>query len=172
MEAPHPLALPRVEGRVFALDSAVLERGVRASRESPRRRIMLPIHRSPDERVQRLLNFVQQGSYARPHFHPAPQAIEHLAVIRGVLGFVVFDEHGVVLSRHRLEAGNPSSCMVDIEQGVWHTIVPLADDTVVLEIKCGPYDAKSDKVFAPWAPEENSPEAGAYLRRLEALFAS
>jgi cupin fold WbuC family metalloprotein len=170
MKASYPLALPRIEGPVFALDAVTLERGLKASRESPRRRIMLPMQRSAEERVQRLLNFMQRGSYARPHYHPAPESIEHVVVVKGVAGFVVFDERGHVLSAHRLEQGNPASCLVDIDQGVWHTVVPLSDDMVALEIKRGPYDAATDKKFAPWAPEENSPEAAAYMRELEALF--
>ena len=170
MKPSYPLALPVVEGPVFVLDSATLERGLKASRESPRRRIMLPVHRSATEGVQRLLNFLQRGSYPRPHYHPAPENIEHVVVVKGVAGFVVFDEHGAVLSAHRLEAGNPAGCLIDIEQGLWHTLVPLADDTVILEIKRGPYCAATDKKFAPWAPEEAASGAVEYLHRLEALF--
>jgi len=170
MTQPFPLALPVVEGPVFVLDSATLERGVKASHESPRRRIMLPVHRSAGEGIQRLLNFLQLGSYARPHLHPAPENIEHVVVVQGAVGFLTFDEHGRVKTAHKLSAGNPAGCLIDIEQGLWHTLVPLADDTVVLEIKRGPYCAATDKKFAPWAPEENAPEAAEYLRRLVALF--
>ena len=170
MTPSHPLALPRVEGPVFVLDPATLARGLKASRESPRRRIMLPVQRSTTEGVQRLLNFMQRGSYARPHYHPAPESIENTVVVKGAAGFIVFDEHGTVLSAHRLEAGNPAGCLIDIDQGLCHTLVPLADDTVVLEIKRGPYNAATDKRFAPWAPEEGTPEAAAYLNALEALL--
>jgi cupin fold WbuC family metalloprotein len=69
-----------------------------------------------------------------------------------------------------MEAGNPASCLVDIEPGVWHTLVPLADDTVILEIKRGPYDAMTDKTFAAWAPSEGSDEACGYLKQLEGEF--
>ena len=170
MTPPFPLALPVVEVPVFVLDSATLERGLKASRESPRRRIMLPVHRSATEGVQRLLNFLQRGSYARPHLHPAPENIEHVVVVKGAAGFLTFDDRGEVKSAHRLTAGDPAGCLIDIEQGLWHTLVPLADDTVVLEIKRGPYCAATDKQFAPWAPEEAAPESAQYLRRLVALF--
>jgi len=39
-------------------------------------------------------------------------------------------------------------------------------DSVVLEIKKGPYDPVKDKQFASWAPKEGTPEAIAYLERL------
>ena len=131
---------------------------------------MLPVQRSTTEGVQRLLNFMQRRSYARPHYHPAPENIETAVVVKGAAGFIVFDEQGNVSSAHRLEAGNPAGCLIDIEQGLWHTLVPLADDTVVLEIKRGPYNAATDKRFARWAPEEETQEAAVYLRGLEALF--
>lgn len=167
---PFPLTLPRVEGPVFALDSATIERGVAAAKASPRRRIILQMHRSDPEGVQRMLNFVQRGSYARPHCHPAPENIETLTVLQGALGFLIFEPDGRVRSAHRLEAGKAASCLVDIEPGVWHTLVALADDTVVLEIKRGPYCAATDKTFASWAPEEGTEGAAGYLRELEGYF--
>lgn len=131
---------------------------------------MLPMNRSTTEGVQRLVNYIQRGSYIKPHLHPMPECIENLAVLQGAMGVIVFDESGTVLEAHHLIAGDAASSMIDIEQGVWHTLVPLADDTVILEIKRGPYDAKTDKSFAPWAPDEGTPEAQAWLRRMEALF--
>ncbi len=171
MISSFPLALPRAEGPVFALDAATLERGQAAARESPRRRIIMPLQRSETEGVQRMLNFMQPGSYARPHCHPAPENIESVTVLKGAVGFIVFEPTGAVRSTHRLVAGHPAACLVDIEPGVWHTLVPLADDTVILEIKRGPYNAATDKTFAVWAPEEESAEAPGYLTELESIFA-
>lgn len=158
------------EGPVYLLDSAALMAGLQASRESPRRRIMLPMHRSDQEGVQRLINFIQLGSYIRPHLHPMPECIENVTVLAGCLGFMTFDSEGNVLTRHRLTAGQAASCMVDIEQGVWHTLVPLAEDTVVLEIKRGPYQASSDKSFAPWSPVEGTDAAQHWLNETVPSF--
>jgi cupin fold WbuC family metalloprotein len=166
----QPLALAPVQGPVFYLDEATLQQGILASRSSPRGRIMLPLHRSAEEGVQRLLNFVQPGSYIRPHLHPLPECVENIAVLSGAIGFLAYDEGGKILSKRRLSAGQPAACMVDIEQGVWHTFVPLAADTVVLEIKRGPYDASTDKRFAPWAPVEGSDEAPDWLAKTMGLF--
>ena len=130
----------------------------------------MQMHRSDTEGVQRLLNFMQRGSYARPHCHPAPENIESIVIIQGSIGCLIFDADGAVQSAHRLDAGTPASCLVDIERGIWHTLVPLADETVILEIKRGPYHAATDKTFAAWAPEEGSTAASEYLRQLEAIF--
>lgn len=129
----------------------------------------MQLHRSDTEGVQRMLNFMQRGSYAQPHCHPSPENIETVAVLKGAVGFVVFELTGAIRSVHRLEAGNPASCLVDIEPGVWHTLVPLADETVILEIKRGPYNAGTDKTFAAWAPEEGTAAVPDYLRHLETI---
>lgn len=170
MPSSFPLTLPGIVGAVFALDAATIERGIAAAKASPRGRIILQLHRSAGEGVQRMLNFMQRNSYARPHCHPLPENIENVAVLKGSVGFIVFEPTGVVRSVHRLDAGNPGSCLVDIEPGVWHTLVPLANDTVILEIKRGPYNAVTDKTFAAWAPEEDSTAAPGYLKQLEAMF--
>jgi hypothetical protein len=59
---------------------------------------------------------------------------------------------------------------VDCREGVWHTFFALEPDTVVFEVKAGPHDAATDKEAAPWAPDENSPDAAAYLQHLRKLF--
>ncbi len=166
----HPPNLPRAEGPAFALDGTAIARGTSAAKESARRRIMMQVHRSDAEGVQRLLNFMQRGSYAQPHCHAAPENIETVAVLKGSVGFLVFAPTGDVQSAHRLVAGDPGACLVDIEPGVWHTLVPLAEDTVVLEIKRGPYDQGRDKTFAAWAPDEGDAAAPDYLRQLETIF--
>ncbi len=164
MSTPYPLALPPVTGDVFVLDAAAISRGIAASRASPRLRIMLPMQRAASDGVQRLINFVQPGSYIRAHQHPMPRCVENITVLQGALGFLTFDENGGIKTDHHLVAGNAASCMADIEQGVWHTFFALAPDTVVLEIKHGPYDAATDKRFADWSPAEDSPEAAVWLR--------
>jgi cupin fold WbuC family metalloprotein len=159
-----PLALPNVTGDVFALTEEILAQGCREARESPRRRMLLPLHRSQEAVVQRMLNFFQPGTYIQPHLHPLPHATETIQVLRGSLGFLIFHEDGSVKSKHVLRANGLG--LIDIEARVWHGFVTLEPDTIILEIKRGPYDQQHDKIFAPWAPKENEPGAAAYLARL------
>ena len=53
--------------------------------------------------------------------------------------------------------------------GVWHGVLALDPDTVILEIKRGPYD-NSDKVFAEWAPAEGAEGSEEFYREMLALF--
>jgi cupin fold WbuC family metalloprotein len=165
---PFKTALPAVSGDVFSLTDELIEEGLTAARESPRKRIIQPIHRTQEAIVQRMLNFMLPGTYLRPHLHPREEASETVQVLRGELGFIIFEEDSSVRELHRLSAG--SGGLIDIEPEVWHGLVVLAPDTVILEIKRGPYDLKRDKIFADWAPAEEDPEAASYRESLERLF--
>lgn len=157
-------------GPVFTLTPELLERGCRAAAESPRRRIIQPVQRAQSDAVQRIVNFLQPGTYVRPHTHPRPGQVEFIQVLQGRIGLLVFDAAGTVQSVHDLTAGPLGA--IDLEAGVWHTLVCLAPDTVVAEAKLGPYDPQTDKSFASWAPEESDPAASAVLGGFLALFAA
>ena len=55
---------------------------------------------------------------------------------------------------------------VDLVPGHYHTVAALRPDTIIYEVKTGPYEATTDKSFAPWAPEEGTVEAQNYLSNL------
>lgn len=163
------LALSNVTGDSFLLSEEILKQGFAAASDSPRKRIILPLHRTQDAPVQRMLNFFQMGTYVQPHVHPNPGQIETIQVIAGSIGFIVFEPDGKVRETHRLRTGAGS--LIDIEPGLWHGMVPLEPDSAILEIKLGPYDPKTDKSFAPWAPAEGDPACSAYREKMESLFA-
>ena len=158
------LALDNPSGEVFLLSKQQMEEGILASRQSPRRRIVMPIHRSQDALVQRMLNFFQPDTYIPPHQHPREGASETIQMLAGRLAFFIFADDGVIAASYTLEPGD----LIDIEAGVWHGLVVLEPDTVVLEVKRGPFDA-TDRIFADWAPEEGDVGAGEYLSGLRSL---
>ncbi|MDF1657799.1 MAG: WbuC family cupin fold metalloprotein [Verrucomicrobiales bacterium] len=159
------LALENPVGPVFRLSPEILEEGLSASRASPRQRMLFPIHRGADDLVQRMVNFMQPKTYIQPHQHPRDSASETILVMQGEMGFVIFDEEGGIDSVYRIGAGE----LIDIEACVWHGVLALAPDTVILETKRGPYD-ELDKVFAEWAPSENAEGMNEYQASLESLF--
>lgn len=149
------LAFENVSEDLFQLSEQVIEKGVKASRESDRKRIILPIHRKQEAEVQRMINFLQPGTYIRPHKHPLNHASESLVLIRGCIRFFTFDEDGTVLSDNEIQS-KPLPGLVDIEPRIWHSFIVLEEDTILFECKKGPYDAERDKIFAEWSPEEGS----------------
>jgi cupin fold WbuC family metalloprotein len=92
---------------------------------------------------------------------------ESFVVLRGELALFVFDDAGVVKGQHVL--GRDGLYGIDLAPGVWHTLAAVTETAICYEVKAGPYDAATDKEFAPWAPREGEPGAAAYLEKLLAL---
>lgn len=159
------LAFDNVSGNLFQFSDEMIEKGLQASRESERKRIILPIHRKQEAEVQRMINFLQPGTYIRPHKHPLPHASESLVLINGSIRFYTFDENGVILSENKI-GSKPVSGVLDIEPQVWHSFIVLEEDTILFECKKGPYNAQTDKIFADWSPEEGSADVQNWIESL------
>ncbi len=154
-----------------SIDLELIQRKACDARRSPRRREIHVFHEGDADLLQRMLNALQPGSYIRPHRHLEPPKSESLVLLQGMLAYVSFatdgtpdDEGFLLLERERGVLG------CDIRPGVWHTIFALAPDTVIFEVKPGPYSPENDKDFAPWAPQEYSAEAPVFLAQIEDAF--
>jgi cupin fold WbuC family metalloprotein len=159
-------ALPAPSGDLFVLDDEVLQGTVRASRGSPRRRMIQPFHRSAQDTLHRMLNAVQPDSYVRPHRHLDPPKAEAWVVLRGAMVFFTFEEDGAIRDCIEVRAGGPAFG-VDLIPGVFHAFLAIEADTVVYEVKTGPYSASNDKEFARFSPAEGADEASDYLEYLQ-----
>jgi len=164
-------ALDNVKGDFFHTTGDLLKVGIEKSKLSPRKRIILPVHRKQDASVQRMYNFLQPGTYIRPHKHPMAGATESVVILKGKICFFIFDDNGDII-RNRLLNNSAENSMADIEPNVWHSFVVLEKDTILFECKKGPYNAETDKIFAGWSPEEFSSKADEYLEKLEASVKS
>jgi cupin fold WbuC family metalloprotein len=159
-------ALDNIRELVFCLDNRRWNEGIKASRESQRQRMILPVHREQSAPVQRMLNFLQPDTYIRPHRHPGSGATESMIVLQGAINFFTFDNRGTIQT-HIYVGGSIAHSVVDIEPNIWHTFVVKEADTVLFEVKRGPYNPMTDKEFAAWAPEENTSESVNYLSKLK-----
>jgi len=157
-------------GPVCWLSKDLLEGAIAASHSNPRRRIIQPLHRSEQATLHRMFNAVQPDSYIPPHRHLTPPKAESWIVLCGALAFFTFDDAGAIEECLEVRAGG-EIFGVDLEPGVYHTFLALEPDTVVYEVKDGPYSPTSDKAFPDWAPREGSVEANDYLEKLRAEFA-
>jgi cupin fold WbuC family metalloprotein len=161
----YPKALPPVSGEITVLTDVLIDAAVFGSRESPRKRIILPFHDSAENTLHRMLNAVQPGSYIRPHRHLDPPKDESLVLLRGALTFFTFHQNGEVDQICMVAAGT-ASFGIDVKAGVFHTFIATEGDTVVYEVKPGPWSAATDKDFAIWAPEEGSDQCEEYMKTL------
>ena len=129
---------------------------------SERLRKNLNLHDDYADPCQRLFIAMEPGTYIRPHRHTDPLKPECFMAARGKLALVVFDDDGEV--KQVISFGDGCDTLaIDLPAGEWHSIIVIEPGSIFFETKPGPYVAMSDKDFAPWAPEENSPEVGSYL---------
>ncbi len=139
------------------------------ARVSPRLRQHRNVHQSYQEPSQRLFNAIEPRSYIRPHRHAYDPRDELLIAVRGVMAMVIFDDQGAVTNVVRFGTerhGEKVAVGAEVSSSTWHTVIALEPGCVLLEVKAGPFDPNQPKDLAPWAPEESSDAACAYLGRL------
>lgn len=153
------------------INQALISQKAQDARASNRQREIHVLHTGDEDTLQRMLNAIQPGSYVTPHRHVAIPKAEAVVVLQGSLGFVRFADDGSYREEDFIhidpKRGVPG---IDYRAGVWHTFFSLEPDTVIFEVKPGPYDAATDKEFASWAPPEGAPQALPYLIKLEDHF--
>lgn len=127
------------------------------------------LHKTHQEKVQRVYIAAEPGTYIRPHAHLEAGKWEYISVVRGAVDFLLFSPEGELQQRIPLQAGGESSA-IEIAPGTWHTLFVTQTDTILFEVKPGPFDAASIARFADWAPEENSQEHAIYLEQLKSIL--
>ena len=136
------------------------------AKANERLRMNYNFHDSMDASMQRLLNALEPGTYLPPHRHKDPDKEEIYLVLRGALFAFIFDEEGNVVEKRELNPAN-GEYGIEIPAGTWHSIIVLEPNTVIYEIKEGPFAPLSPDNFAPWAPSPADKEAAeAYTKRL------
>ena len=133
------------------IDRDLLDRVSREAKAAPRLRMNYNFHQSLDAPLHRLINAVEPGTYFRPHRHLNPDREESFLVLRGRVVFFLFDDEGNIIE-HRLIDPLAGVYGMDIEAGVWHSLVVLEPDTVIYEAKLGPFVPLSDANMAAWSP--------------------
>jgi cupin fold WbuC family metalloprotein len=164
----HPKALPAPTTSTTLISTNLIHNAVEGSRLSPRKRIILPLHKRPEAPMHRMLNALQPYSYIQPHRHLHPPKAESVIVLQGAILCFIFSPQGKVEEVHALAAGS-ETFGIDSDPGVFHTFLALVKDTVLFEAKPGPYEQSSDKDFASWAPIEGTTDAQDYMEHLYSL---
>lgn len=150
---------------VTLMDSVAVE-----ARLSPRLRKNHNFHHSEDEPVNRLINVMHRGTYLPVHRHSWPDRSESCIVLRGRVGVTFYDDEGN-LTDSRLVGPSCDCVGYDIDAGVWHGLVVLEDDTVLFEVKQGPYAPISAENIASWSPAADDTSAvKRFIEELENHF--
>lgn len=152
------------------LNQELLDNIARQARSSPRLRQNYNFHEL-SEKVQRLINVLQPGTYVRPHRHcrDGGNGFEFFLVCQGELGIITMDESGQIIHKELVSA-NGAVRGIELPEGTDRTLVALTPDTVILELKEGPYDASTDKEFLDAFPAEGAEAAKQMVKFWEGCF--
>jgi cupin fold WbuC family metalloprotein len=121
------------------------------------------------EVYQRFLNVLTKGTYVQPHRHKQPAKPESFIALQGELGFLLFDDDGKIIEKFLISSPGPIYG-IDLQPGVWHSLVCLSDVCVCFEGKSGPYNPTTDKEFANFSYPEGSKEAILEIEKWKKLF--
>jgi len=148
---------------MIKITNELLDKVVDKSKKSPRKRCNYNFHKDKNEPVQRFLNALQPDTYLRPHKHLG--GIEIFLILRGRVLILVFDNNGeikeyLILDYEKGDVG------VEILPHNWHSFIALQENSILYEIKEGPFIEGQDKIFANWAPEEGSRETIEFNKKI------
>jgi cupin fold WbuC family metalloprotein len=106
------------------------------AKASPRLRMNYNFHQSLEDKCHRMLNAVEPGTVVPIHRHPTKD--ESFVVLRGKVRSTTYNDDGSVIESVVL---NPAEGRygVNIPKNVWHTLQSLESNSVIFEVKEGPF---------------------------------
>jgi cupin fold WbuC family metalloprotein len=130
--------------------------------QSKRLRKNLNFHQHEGDLLQRMLHVMNPGTYVQPHKHENPDKREIFIILEGRVAVIEFDDSGKIIGQALL---NHESRIygVEIRERTWHMLIALEENSVLYEVKDGPWSPSNDKFFASWAPKEGDPECQSYI---------
>ena len=120
----------------MVIDKALLDEVSLKAKESPRLRMNYNFHQSLDEKCHRFLNAVEPGTEVPIHRHPTKD--ETFVLLRGRVRVNTYNDGGTVIESVVL-CPEEGLYGVDIPKNVWHNIEALEPDSVIFEVKEGPF---------------------------------
>ena len=118
------------------IDKKLLDEVSRKAKESDRLRMNFNLHDSLDAKAQRLLNALEMGTDLPIHRHT--KTSETYFLVRGRINVMFYNDNKEETESFSLDPLN-GSYGVHIPAGQWHTLEVLESDSVIFEVKDGPY---------------------------------
>ncbi len=118
------------------IDDNLLNKVCEEARVSPRLRKNYNFHQSLEDKCHRFLNALEMGTEVPIHHHPTKD--ESFILLKGKVKVTTYHDDGSIMEEVVLckEEGRYG---VDIPKNTWHTIECLEPDTVIFEVKEGPF---------------------------------
>ncbi|EOT7378807.1 MULTISPECIES: WbuC family cupin fold metalloprotein [Enterobacter cloacae complex] len=128
------------------IDTHQLEALYEQAGKSARLRAHLLLHNSHQEKVQRLLIALVQGSYVDPHFHELPHQWEMFVVMQGQVQVCLYGKDGEIINQF-VAGENTAISVVEFSPGDIHSVECLSPRALMMEVKEGPFDPSFAKAF-------------------------
>lgn len=121
---------------MMIIDKNLLDAVSAQAKRSDRLRMNYNFHDSLDAKAQRLLNALEIGTVLPIHRHQ--HTAETYLLLRGKLRVIFYNDLGEESSSFHLDplTGNYG---LHIPAGQWHALEVLEKDSVIFEVKDGPY---------------------------------
>ena len=106
------------------------------AKQSPRLRMNYNFHQSLEDKCHRFLNAMEPGTQVAVHHHITKD--ESLVVLRGKVRVLIYNDEGEITEDAIIDP-QQGRYGVDIPKNTWHTVECLEPNTVVFEVKEGPF---------------------------------
>lgn len=123
---------------MIIINKSIIKELNEQAKKSLRLRMNYNIHESLDEDVHKLLNSLQPGTVMPIHRHLHPAKKETFVLLQGALEVRKYNDDKSIAENYVMsrESGN---VICEIMPEEWHSFEVLEPDTLILEIKKGPY---------------------------------
>jgi len=124
------------------IDEAFLDKISGEAKSNPRLRMNYNLHDSLDAKAQRLLNAMQPGTVLPVHRHV--HTAETYFLLRGRIEVLFYNDRKELSETFEISS-EAKQYGIHIPAGEWHTVNVLEPDTVIFEVKDGPYTPLSEE---------------------------
>lgn len=119
------------------IDNKLLDELTAQAKASPRLRQSFDLRNTPEDNSQRMLNAMEPGTIMPIHRHLASS--ETVVLLRGKICWHFYDDAGNETESVVLDANGDVRC-INVEKARWHSLECLAEGSVLLESKDGPWE--------------------------------
>lgn len=120
----------------MVIDKQILDSLTEQAKVNPRLRQAMDLRNSPEDGSQRMLNALEPGTVMPIHRHKGSS--ETVVIIRGKIKWIFYDDQGRITESTELRSDGDVR-MLNVEKGMWHSLVCMESGSVLYESKDGPY---------------------------------
>jgi cupin fold WbuC family metalloprotein len=136
-----------------------------AARAAPNGRARLLLHGGSDDPLHEMVIALPPDSCDHPHINY--KSGKSFLALSGQFAVMRCSDDGASIEATVLSAGHwPGAVVCRLRGPAWHTIIPLAGDTVFLETIIGPF---TGNYFAEWFPASAGAAREAFVERLRGI---